>query len=562
MANQPNQKLKLLRLFQIFFEKTDEHNGLSTQDLIDELANYDLKAERKAIYRDIEALNQAGFTIKRHGHTWYLAERPLKLEELVMLVDAVQSAPFLTEEITDELIGRIQQLASLDQRGTLERRIDVPNRIKMQNQNVLNNLDIIQQAMRAKQKIAFKYFSYNINKERELRRGGHEYILTPIRLIYADEFYYLIAFSDHYADMEGHLPFSPYRVDRMIDVHVSDEPATRDPRIANFATEEHLSPSFGIYAAEKVSIVLEFDQEAMNPIIDKFGIDAVIFEQKRDRARAYVKAPLSPQFYGWLLQLGSLVKLIAPTEAVNEYTRLLKQTLNRYQNSYHICSEAARKVITQDQFIELIDHIKAALDHHISTERSGAKFDTQSEFNTVALRAAQDWLANQGIDDGMPHHAPKPLTSKRNGRDCTIYVATINFDKYRSYGQILGESLVAVNPSTYATEEAQSAFTSTFEHYDQEWGNGFVFTELPPINHWEKLDKTTKRYSLPDGAFYELQKTRQEEHIFFANTAQGVPQTELQPWSGTYKSAGSYKAALKHWQLHAYQFAYAITEQE
>lgn len=79
----------------------------------------------------------------------------------------------------------------------------------------------------------------------------------------------------------------------------------------------------------------------MNPIIDKFGVDAVVFKKKRGRARAYVKAPLSPQFYGWLLQLGPLVKLISPTEAVNEFNALLEQTFNRYKNAYNICSEAA-----------------------------------------------------------------------------------------------------------------------------------------------------------------------------------------------------------------------------
>lgn len=138
----------------------------------------------------------------------------------------------------------------------------------MQNKNVLENLDIIQQAMRKKRKVAFKYFSHR--QEKELRRDGHEYILTPIRLIYADEFYYMIVFSDHYADMEGHYAFNPYRVDRMVDVHVSDEPATKDLHRQLYNRRTPL-PFFGIYATKKVPIELEFDQEAMNPIIDKLS---------------------------------------------------------------------------------------------------------------------------------------------------------------------------------------------------------------------------------------------------------------------------------------------------
>lgn len=586
MANQPHQKLKILRILQMLFEQTDSTHGLTTQEIVDNLAAQGIPAERKAIYRDMDILEQFGLAIDNPDKKWRLTERPLQLEELIMLVDAVQSAPFLTEEITDELIGRIQQLASLNQRALLKRRIDVPSRVKMQNQSVLENLDIIQQAMREKRKVAFKYFSYNMDKKKELRRDGHEYLLTPIRLIYADEFYYMIVFSDHYADMEGHYAFNPYRVDRMVDVHVSDEPATKDPRIANYITEDHLSPSFGIYAAKKVPIELEFDQEAMNPIIDKFGVNAVVFKKKRGRARAYVKAPLSPQFYGWLLQLGPLVKLISPTEAVNEFNVLLDQTLNRYKNAYSICSEAARKIITQEQFLELVDYIKEKLEVHIDTERNGVLFETEAEFARVAWLAAEQWLAKQGIDDGMPHHPPKPIEANRGARRHTIYIGTINTDRYLAYGQILGEAIIALNPINFAADEHRTSFTNTFELYDQEWGKGFIFETLPRTNKWEIIDRketdaihtTISLFSLPGGAYYELQRDRTRtplsgdgdnasdaaptadslicERIFFADPNHGIPKTELQPWSGTHKGNGGFKAALRHWQRNAYRYAF------
>ena len=53
MAKSSNQKLKLLYLIKILSEKTDENHCLSAQRLIDELAKYDIKAERKSIYDDI-----------------------------------------------------------------------------------------------------------------------------------------------------------------------------------------------------------------------------------------------------------------------------------------------------------------------------------------------------------------------------------------------------------------------------------------------------------------------------------------------------------------------------
>ena len=396
----------------------------------------------------------------------------------------------------------------------------------------------------------------------------------------------MIVFSDHYADMEGHYAFNPYRVDRMVDVHVSDEPATKDPRIANYTTEEHLSPSFGIYAAKKVPIELEFDQEAMNPIIDKFGVNAVVFKKKRGRARAYVKAPLSPQFYGWLLQLGPLVKLISPTEAVDEFNALLEQTLNRYKNAYSICSEAARKVITQEQFLDLVNHVKDKVETHIAAERNGALFETETQFNTIAWLAAEQWLAKQGINNGMPHHPPQPIEKIISGKKHAHYFASVNTTYYQAYGQILGEAIIALNPINFAAEEYRASFTDTFKLYDQEWGNGFVFNILPRINKWERIDPietdtlhtTISRCYLPHGAYYELQRNRNSkplyddednasdaaptadslicERAFFADPNHGIPKTELQPWSGTCTANGGHKAALRHWQRNAYRYAF------
>lgn len=69
----------------------------------------------------------------------------------------------------------------------------------------------------------------------------------------------------------------------------------------------------------------------MNPLVDKFGIDAIVFQNKDGRLPATVKAPLSPQFFGWLLQLSTLVKIIEPRHAVDRYLNMLNNTSNLYQ---------------------------------------------------------------------------------------------------------------------------------------------------------------------------------------------------------------------------------------
>ena len=65
MSKLSNQKLKLLYLLKIHMEKTDTQHTLTVPEMIKELKNYNINAERKSIYDDIESLNT--FAMKQNS---------------------------------------------------------------------------------------------------------------------------------------------------------------------------------------------------------------------------------------------------------------------------------------------------------------------------------------------------------------------------------------------------------------------------------------------------------------------------------------------------------------
>src|SRR5699024_2275523 len=92
MPRSANQKLKLLCLCKILWERTDEEHPLTVPELIQALEAWDIRAERKSIYDDMEALRTFGLDVQnRKGKApgWFLGERPFQLAELKLLVDAV-----------------------------------------------------------------------------------------------------------------------------------------------------------------------------------------------------------------------------------------------------------------------------------------------------------------------------------------------------------------------------------------------------------------------------------------------------------------------------------------
>ena len=82
------------------------------------LEAWDIKAERKSIYDDMEALRTLGMDVQsRKGKSpgWFLGERTFQLAELKLLVDAVQSSKFITQRKSSELIRKLESQASVHQ---------------------------------------------------------------------------------------------------------------------------------------------------------------------------------------------------------------------------------------------------------------------------------------------------------------------------------------------------------------------------------------------------------------------------------------------------------------
>ena len=110
------QKMKLLYLMKILTERSDEEHPLTAAELCRILTQeYDVPAERKSVYRDIAALQESGMDIEQRTDGvpgYYLGSRLFELAELKLLVDAVQASRSITGKKTDELIHKLESLAS------------------------------------------------------------------------------------------------------------------------------------------------------------------------------------------------------------------------------------------------------------------------------------------------------------------------------------------------------------------------------------------------------------------------------------------------------------------
>lgn len=331
MPKSPNQKLKLLYLVKILTEQSDEEHCMSAQALIDALAVYDIKAERKSIYDDIAQLIDFGYDIvlvkAKTGGGYYLAGREFELAELKLLVETVQASRFLTVKKSRELIAKIEKLASKAEAGQLQRQVYVANRIKTANESIYYIVDDIHRAVQNNEQISFQYLEWNLERELVPRKDGKAYQVSPWALTCKDENYYLIA-HDSESDTIKH-----FRVDKMGHIHVLTGVAREGAGLfEKFDIAAYANKTFGMFGGREEIVTLEFENRFIGVVMDRFGKEVPVRKRDPEHFSVRVQVALSGQFYGWLTGLGVGARIIAPSKVVSDYCDYLKQVYEQALN--------------------------------------------------------------------------------------------------------------------------------------------------------------------------------------------------------------------------------------
>jgi len=321
-------KLKLLYLMKILLEKTDENHSLTVNDLINELNKYNITAERKSIYSDIELLKSFGMDIvcdKTRTNNYFVASRDFELPELKLLVDAVQSSKFITHKKSEELIKKIEKLASIYEAKELHRQVFVADRVKTMNERIYYNIDIIHKAIQENKQVQFKYFEYTIDKQRQFRRNGEKYTASPYALTWADDNYYLIAYYERYHDI------SHFRVDRITDIELSKNERYFQEELKNFNLADYSKKIFNMFSGETEMVELQFDNSLINVVVDRFGKDVFIIKKNKNSFHIHVEVVISDTFLGWLFMFGDKVKIIAPELLKERMKQMVQKVADIYE---------------------------------------------------------------------------------------------------------------------------------------------------------------------------------------------------------------------------------------
>lgn len=105
MARSHNQKIKIL-ILEKMLQNTDEYHVVTMQEILDSLAEYEIPAERKSIYDDMEALRAFGLDIKYHRGRpggYYVAGGEAAKDQKVLPAKPKKEAPVQTRIVEEKI---------------------------------------------------------------------------------------------------------------------------------------------------------------------------------------------------------------------------------------------------------------------------------------------------------------------------------------------------------------------------------------------------------------------------------------------------------------------------
>ena len=354
-----NQKLKPYVVLQYLLKNTDENMVSSAQDIVAYLEECGIDAERRSVYRDIKDINLIALMLEEdctveeakemleddeddelkiivydpHRKGFYVRQRHYDQNDIRMLAECVYAARFVTEGQAKRLVDVVCGFVSERQAERIKHNAFLVDRIKTENKSVLNNISVINDAMSHRidgvahkpEKIRFKYLKYaieDVSKQVE-RRSGADYVVSPYQLLINDGNYYLLAYDRK--------KIRTYRVDRMKGVSFTREPREGQEEFDKIDVRTYAQRVFSMYSGKKKRVTIRFINMLLDVAVERFGTKDAQYSAVDDKHFIVTaEVEISDLFFGWLLSFGRRVKILYPSDVLEDFRAYIEKMRDMY----------------------------------------------------------------------------------------------------------------------------------------------------------------------------------------------------------------------------------------
>lgn len=346
MYTAQSKKMLIMNILDILKRYTDQDHRLSQRELGELLEREcNIRADRKTIKRNLMDLIEAGYDLEysesirknRRGEEevlltdWYL-NRTFTDSELRLLIDGLLFSKHIPHSQCRNLVKKLEGLSSRYFRSrtgyirTLPE--DQPN-----NSQLFYTIEILDEAIRKKVQVAFRYLEYGTDKRLHLRQNQEgrvrEYIINPYQMAAVNGRYYLICNYDKYDNV------SNYRLDRITEIRLLNTPVKDRTKVRGLKQglnlPRHMAEHLYMLAGESILVTFRFEKRILNDVVDWFS-EIRFSNETEDTADAAVTVNREAMIC-WAMQYGRYVEVLTPSDLREELGEAFREAAQKYEDS-------------------------------------------------------------------------------------------------------------------------------------------------------------------------------------------------------------------------------------
>ena len=314
-----SKKPMMLNILKILQVHSDRAHRLDLTEIVQYLeTEYHMKAERKAVKRNLMELEQCGFDIRyseivrsrglENENTVckdYYLERDFTDGELEFLISAVLFCPHIARRPAQDLIHKLAAMGSITFRNSCPQVPESP--FRTHSQEFFLNLEELNAAIRKKRMVSFTVLSCGRDRQLHPVQSG-PCTVSPYWIVVSKGSYYLMAAR------EGEKAITPFRIDRMSSVQVSESRAALPVNEISDApadAEALLSEHSSLCSGPVQNIRFTIPEGLLDHVVDQFGMNFRITQN--DNGLLYILLhSASEDVFPWAMEHGDSVTVLQP----------------------------------------------------------------------------------------------------------------------------------------------------------------------------------------------------------------------------------------------------------
>ena len=308
MYGTANKKMLNMLILEILQQYSDENHSLTQQEITKLLnQNYGIECDRRSVKNNVMSLKEMGYDIAT-DKGYRLLSREFDDTELRILIDSILFSKSVSTKQAQGLIAKLRKLASNYFNAKVSHVSNLPELNRTINKQAMYSLDAINDAIAEKKKVQFIYNEIGTDLKLHPKRQ-EPYIVNPYQIVANNGRFYLIGNYDNH-DNVAHI-----RIDKMTDVKLLEEKVKPMNNVLGLEKglnlPKHMAEHIYMFGGESIPVKIKTTSDMIGQLVDWFGTDIKVIEEKADNIVVRVDCNYSAMRY-WALQYGPHVEVLSP----------------------------------------------------------------------------------------------------------------------------------------------------------------------------------------------------------------------------------------------------------